>query len=116
MNAAKNIKIIREQKGYSQEVIANELGVDNAVISNIETGKRKLKFDELEKIAKVLEVDMLYLITYPEVYIKKSNTDLILNAPTPEYELTDKDKLIKSLNDRVKFQENIINELLSKIK
>jgi len=114
MNVIKNIKTIREQKGYSQDVIANALELDNAVVSNLENGKRKLKFDELEKIANALEVDMIYLITYPDVYVKKS--DSTLNDSLPEYGLSDKDRLIKSQNDRIRFQENLINELLTKIK
>jgi len=114
MDAIKNIKIIRDQKGFSQEVIANAMGVDNAVVSNIETGKRKLKFDEVEVIANALEINMIDLITYPEVYVKKS--DMMLSEPSNEYGMTDKDKLIKSLNDRVRFQENLIKELLTKIK
>jgi transcriptional regulator with XRE-family HTH domain len=73
MNIVKNISAIRREKGVTQEVIAEELGVDTSVISNIENGKRELKVSELEKIAKVLGVDVLFLITYPHVYEKKNH-------------------------------------------
>lgn len=115
MNAVKNIKTIREEKGYSQEVLANALEVDNAVISNIERGKRKLKIDELEIIANTLDVDLIYLLTYPDVYVKKESKNIV-SEPFTEYGLTDKDKLILSLNERIKFQEEMIKELISKIK
>jgi transcriptional regulator with XRE-family HTH domain len=68
MDIVKNILKIRKEKGIAQEVIAEALGADTSVISNIENGKRELKVSELEKIAKVLGVDVLYLITYPEIY------------------------------------------------
>ena len=71
MNVVENIIHIRREKGISQEFIANALHVDTAVISNIERGKRELKVCELEKIAKVLQVDVLYLLTYPHVYVKR---------------------------------------------
>jgi transcriptional regulator with XRE-family HTH domain len=71
MDIVKNILKIRKEKGIAQEVIADALGADTSVISNIENGKRELKVSELEKIAKVLGVDALYLITYPEIYEKK---------------------------------------------
>jgi len=71
MNVIENIFKIRREKGISQEFIANALGVDTAVVSNIENGKRELKVKELEIIAKALAVDVLYLLTYPHVYIKK---------------------------------------------
>ena len=72
MNVVENIINIRREKGISQEYIANELHVDTAVISNMERGKRELKVCELEIIAKALEVDVLYLLTYPHIYVKKN--------------------------------------------
>jgi transcriptional regulator with XRE-family HTH domain len=71
MNVVENIINIRKEKGISQEFIANALHVDTSVISNIERGKRELKVCELVIIAKSLGVDVLYLLTYPHVYIKK---------------------------------------------
>ncbi|MDR0863758.1 MAG: helix-turn-helix domain-containing protein [Candidatus Symbiothrix sp.] len=71
MNVVENIINIRKEKGISQEFIANALHVDASVISNIERGKRELKVCELVIIAKALGVDVLYLLTYPHVYVKK---------------------------------------------
>ena len=68
MNVAENIKRIRLQKGINQDVISDAL-VDVSVISNIENGKRELKVKELEIIAKCLQEDVLYLLTFPERYI-----------------------------------------------
>lgn len=75
MNIVKNIKDIRTEKGISQEFIANALGVDTSVVSNIEKGKRELKVRELEIISKALEVDILYLLTYPHIYVKKDSKE-----------------------------------------
>ena len=75
MNIAKNIYEIRKEKGINQEIIADVLNVDTSVISNIEKGKRELKVRELEKIASALKVDVLYLITYPHIYERKSGED-----------------------------------------
>jgi transcriptional regulator with XRE-family HTH domain len=74
MNIVKNITAIRKAKGINQEVIADALKLDTAVVSNIENGKRELKVRELEIIAKVLKEDVLYLITYPERYEKSIKT------------------------------------------
>jgi len=76
MDIVKNIIKIRKENGISQEFIANALGVDTAVISNIENGKRELKVKELEIIARSLGVDVLYLLTYPHVFIKKESKDI----------------------------------------
>jgi transcriptional regulator with XRE-family HTH domain len=72
MNIVQNIIKIRREKGISQEYIANALHLDTAVVSNIENGKRELKVKELEIIAKALDVDVLYLLTYPHIYVKKN--------------------------------------------
>ncbi|GET48811.1 hypothetical protein RCZ02_16420 [Capnocytophaga felis] len=71
MDIVKNIKEIRLKKSINQELIAEALGVDGSVISNIEKGKRELKVSELAKIAEVLEVDILYLFTYPREFVDK---------------------------------------------
>ena len=68
MNIVQNMICLRRELGVNQEIIADALGVDTSVISNIEKGKRELKVSELEKIAKALNIDVLYLITYPHKY------------------------------------------------
>ena len=65
MKAIENIKKIRLDKGIPQKKIADALNLDNAVVSNIENGKRELKVSELEIIANCLEVSIIDLFTYP---------------------------------------------------
>ena len=54
MKIIENIKEIRINKGIPQKALADALSVDNAVISNIENGKRELKVAELENITNLL--------------------------------------------------------------
>lgn len=70
MDIVKNIRKIRLQKSLNQSVIADALGVDTAVVSNIENGKRELKVSELEKIASALSVSVVDLITFPKTYVE----------------------------------------------
>jgi transcriptional regulator with XRE-family HTH domain len=74
MDVVKNIIEIRKEKGINQEIIADALNIDVSAISNIEKGKRELKVNELGKIANALKVDLLYLFTYPDTYVKKENS------------------------------------------
>jgi transcriptional regulator with XRE-family HTH domain len=57
-----NIRIIRKQKGISQESVAYDLGIDYSTYGKIERGQIALTVDRLEKIAKILGVtiDELY--------------------------------------------------------
>ena len=74
MNVVKNIREIRLQKSISQSAIADELGV--AVISNIEKGKRELRVSELEKIAKVLRMSVIDILTYPKIFVESTSNTL----------------------------------------
>ncbi|MCR5242996.1 MAG: helix-turn-helix domain-containing protein [Prevotella sp.] len=64
------IKEIRQQKSINQQVIADALHLDVAVVSNIEKGKRDLRVKELEIISKVFEMSVVDLFTYPDRYVK----------------------------------------------
>lgn len=74
MNVIENIRKIRLNKGINQQVIADALNVDVAVISNIEKGKRELKVSELEIISNALEVSVLDLFTYPKKYVEAEDS------------------------------------------
>ncbi len=53
---SKAIKVIRTQKGLSQEKLATKAGLDRTYISGIERLQRNCSVDSLEKIIKALGV------------------------------------------------------------
>ncbi len=60
-----NIRKTREQKNYTQEYLAQQLGIDIKSYSNIENGVSKLSIDRLFKISEILE-------TPPESFLNPS--------------------------------------------
>ena len=50
------IKAKRESLGLTQEQLAEQVGVSPRTISNWETGKSKIKFENVEKLAEALKV------------------------------------------------------------
>ena len=54
------IRILRKTKGYTQQDLADLLGVQRATISNYEVGRRAPHIKELERIAKLLGVNLEY--------------------------------------------------------
>ena len=68
-NILENIDAIRRNKGYSQEYIATQIGMKQAGLSLIMSGERELKYNTLLQIAKVLQVSVIDIITFPETYI-----------------------------------------------
>jgi transcriptional regulator with XRE-family HTH domain len=51
------IKKLREEKNYTQQYVAGELGIDCATYSRMENGKIDLTISRLIRIAKIFHVD-----------------------------------------------------------
>lgn len=60
----KRLKQIRLEKGWTQEKIADAIGVNIDTISNIERGIHGPKFDTLEKLASVLGMEVKELFEF----------------------------------------------------
>jgi transcriptional regulator with XRE-family HTH domain len=52
----KRIRALRDKKGWSQERLADEAGIDRSYMSGIERGVRNMSVLNLAKIAKALGV------------------------------------------------------------
>jgi transcriptional regulator with XRE-family HTH domain len=60
----KRIQLARDAEHITQEMLAKALGYQSATaISLIESGERKVKISDLEKIAGILHEDIHYLLT-----------------------------------------------------
>ncbi len=60
----KRLQVLRREVGVTQEQLANETGLTVESISNMERGIFGPKFDNLEKIAKTLEVPVKDLFEF----------------------------------------------------
>ena len=52
----------RQQRGWTQEMLAKELGVSTSFVGHIERGSRKASLETLVQIANVLQVSVDYLL------------------------------------------------------
>ena len=66
MNAVKNlasrIKILREIHNYTQEYVANTIGISQNTYSLLEKGETKLTVERLEQLANLYNLDLIDLI------------------------------------------------------
>lgn len=62
----KNIKSLRELKGFSQKGIADHLEITQSSYARFETGAKKTDFDMLERVANAFEVDVCTIIHFHE--------------------------------------------------
>lgn len=58
MTIGNRIKGYRKQSGFSQESLARFLGVDQTLISRVESGERALGVESLEKLAALFGVEL----------------------------------------------------------
>ena len=67
------IKQIRELKNFTQEYVAQKLGLSTRAYSKIETGETQLTINRLNEISKVLEMEPLQLLGFDDKKIFNIN-------------------------------------------
>ncbi len=67
-----NIRIVRQAKGYTQENVAELLGMSASGYAKIERGESDITVSRIEEIAKVFEV-------VPEQLVSKADKSFIFN-------------------------------------
>ncbi len=83
----KNIKRIRQQKGYSHEYVAHKLSISQAAYSKLEKNETKLTVERLYKLVDILEIPIAELLGIKIDNMNSQNLDS--NPP--------KDKNLESL-------------------
>ena len=100
-NILENIIKIREIKGFSQEYVAEKIGIKQSGFGLIERGERKLDYEKLAQIALIFEMDIIDIITFPNKYILEKSND----CP----KCNEKDLIISNLNDYINILKTKIN-------
>lgn len=95
-----NIELIRKNKRIKQTVIAEELGVKQNTYSNYINRSGDIPYSRLSRIADILNVSIIDIITYPDKYVKE--TDKCENCRTKEDIIKNLNNYIKTLEERCK--------------
>ncbi|MBU3876487.1 helix-turn-helix transcriptional regulator [Faecalicatena sp. AGMB00832] len=59
---AKVLRLLRNKKGFSQQELADSLGISKSAVNMYERGERQPNFETLELIADYFNVDLDYLL------------------------------------------------------
>ena len=59
---ARNMRLLRAEKGWSQEFLAHEAGLNRTYLSAVERGEQNISLDNLHRIAQGLNVDAWSLL------------------------------------------------------
>ncbi|WP_342111333.1 helix-turn-helix transcriptional regulator [Methylobacterium sp. SI9] len=63
---ATNLRRLRLEKGYSQDAFGYLCGLDRTYVGSIERGERNVSIDNLERIARALNLEPWQLIRQPD--------------------------------------------------
>lgn len=72
----KNIRTFRHQHGWSQEEVANRLGISIPAFSKIETGVTDINLSRLEQIANIYEIDVVQILSMDTEEVEQQPTNL----------------------------------------
>jgi len=96
----KKIRLLRHQKGWSQEDVALQLGISIPAFSKIETGITDVNLSRLEQISKLFNLTTVQMLTF--------------SSPEEEEEYhTELDSIIQKLENRnldvIELQKKVID-------
>lgn len=103
------IKNIRELKNFTQDYIAERLGVTQAAYSKIESGATKISYAKIVDIAKILEIEVEELLAFDgQKYFNSFNNVKGSNNGSVTIKVEDGD--IKTLyDDKIKLLEKLLD-------
>ncbi|PZT47319.1 DNA-binding protein [Helicobacter valdiviensis] len=78
MDIGKKIRQAREEQGYSQEQLANELGITTRTLQNYEYGKSDVGVILITKIANILKISSDYFFKeYSSPIVRQNNKSIV---------------------------------------
>jgi len=122
------IKRLRDNKGWSQDYMAEVLGMSQPAYSKLESGHTKLTFDKASQLAKVFEIEPEYFFSSDATYIHygKDNSFGPVQNNTINYIddnqrvlfeklIHDKEQRIEDLQNQISFLKGELSSANSKL-
>lgn len=102
------IKSIREAKGFTQEYMAEQLGITQAAYSKIENGQTKLTISKMHDIAQVFEMEVSDLEVYDAQKYFNSFNNVKGSNNGSTITNTDNETLKKLYEDKIVLLEKLL--------
>ena len=125
MKICEKVKFMRQLKGWTQEQMAEKLGISVNGYSNIERGETDLQISRIEEIAKTLQVDLLELLSFGEknfYYLSVSGTNNggfgqynLANDPYCKFQLEKSQLIIAQKETEIEYLKHQITDLRAMI-
>jgi transcriptional regulator with XRE-family HTH domain len=94
----KKIRLLRHQKGWSQEDVAKRLDISIPAFSKIETGITDINLSRLEQIAILFEMPVVQLLTFSDL---EQDQKFVSELETINKKLMDRETEVIGLQKKV---------------
>ncbi|MES2809208.1 MAG: helix-turn-helix transcriptional regulator [Bacteroidota bacterium] len=94
----KKIRLLRHQKGWSQEDVAKRLDISIPAFSKIETGITDINLSRLEQISNLFEMSVVQLLTFNDL---EQEQKFVNELDVVNKKLTDREVEIIELQKKV---------------
>ncbi|WP_026899332.1 helix-turn-helix domain-containing protein [Daejeonella oryzae] len=106
----KKIRLLRHQKGWSQEDVAKRLDISIPAFSKIETGITDVNLSRLEQISTLFEMSVVQLLTFNDTEEQEKYTSelevLTKKVQEREIEVIDLQKKVIELYEELRRSKN----------
>lgn len=108
------IKRLREDKNYSQDYLAQKLGITQKAYSKIETNQTRLSVDNLLRISEVLETSINKILdidggTVYNNYSTHHGEGIVINKTTSDKIIDLYDRLLKAKDDEIEALKKLLD-------
>ncbi len=94
----KKIRLLRHQKGWSQEDVAKQLDISIPAFSKIETGITDVNLSRLEQISTLFNMNIVQLLTYND---PEQETKYVSDLEIANKKLQERDSAVIDLQKKV---------------
>ncbi len=111
---ANNIRKIRVLKGYSQDVLADSLGISQKTYSRIENNETSPTFEQILKITEILQLSLGSLFAFDDRIVFNNSIENQHSGEFKVYNNTEIDFVVHLYERLLKEKDLRINELTDK--
>jgi len=115
MTTGTKIRLLREHKGWGQDVLAAKLGISQPAISKLESDQNKLSWDNAVALGELFEVDAEYFFD-SKVFNHNTNSGNGNQVISPQtYNQSDIELLKSIYEDHLRSKNELLEERYERI-
>lgn len=113
------VRKLRELRNFTQNYMADQLGITQSAYSRIEVGESEISYKKLSKISEVLEIPVEEIITFHENMIFNVSNNQTGNGYVIYNGVSDKERLlfqeqISLLKEENLYLKGLLNQIMAK--